>query len=341
MRLHFCRLLVAAFAAAVLLPGAPEVSAQEEGRIQGRVFLEGTREPVAGAGVRAEPPPLGPDGRRLLMAEPLETVTDDDGRFALTWMQSGVWNTIVSAAGYEDAILRIEVTQRGSNACSPTKMQQCVQPIEFHVAPLKADAGDEVEAVLAGEDVAESGIEQAKADLAAADAAYNGGDHRTAIAGYGSLLARWPQMTALHQDIGDAHRALGEFDRAIAAYERYRAAEPDDDAVERKIARTKLLVGDMDAARDLAAAGGSASREDLYNLGEVAFSAGDIDAAANWYEQAAAADPDWPPPVFKLGLLALNRGDIAGARTLFEQVVELAPDSPEGAQAQGMLGALP
>ena len=148
-------------------------------------------------------------------------------------------------------------------------------------------------------------------------------------------------MTTLHQDVGDAHRALAEFDAAIAAYERYRAAAPDDEAVERKIARAQLLMGDLAAARDLAAAGGDASPEDLYNLGEVAFSEGDIDAAAGWYEKSAAADPEWPPPVFKLGMVALNRGDIEGAKALFQQVVDIAPDSEEAAQAQGILAALP
>ncbi len=338
----FPRPLLHLVCAAALLPlGAQEAFAQEEGRIQGRVFIDGTREPVAGALVRADPPIFGPDGSRLQLAEPLETVTDRNGRFALTWMRSGIWNTMVSAEGFEDAMLRIEVTQRGSNACTATKMQQCIQPIEFHMARLKVDAAEEVEAALAGVNVENVDLEQAKADLIAADAAYNRQDFRAAIDGYNRLLARWPQMTALYQDVGDAHRARAEFDAAIAAYERYRAAAPGDDPVERKIARTKLLMGDLAAAEDLAAAGGSASREDLYNLGEVAFGEGDVDAAAGWYEKASAADPGWPPPVFKLGLLALNRGDIEGAKVLFRKVVELDPDSAEGAQAQGILAALP
>lgn len=328
-------------AAAVVLGGPPPGLAQDVGRIQGRVFIEGTREPVAGAHVRADPPLFGPDGDRLQSAEALETVTDDDGRFALTWMRSGIWNTMVSAEGYEDALLRIEVTQGGSNACTPTKMQRCIQPIEFYLVRLKVDAAEKVDAVLAGLDVEDQELARAVAELSAADDAYNRQDYRAAIDGYAALLARWPQMTTLHQDVGDAHRALAQFDEAVAAYERYRAAEPDDDAVERKIARVELLAGNLDAAGDLAAAGGAASREDLYNLGEVAFSRGDVDAAAGWYEKSAAADPAWPPPVFKLGMVALNRGDLEGARALFQKVVELAPDSEEGAQAQGILAALP
>lgn len=335
------RFLPTLCAAAVLSLGPLPGFAQDVGRIQGRVFIEGTREPVAGAHVRADPPLFGPDGDRLQSAEALETVTDADGRFALTWMRSGIWNTMVSAEGYEDALLRIEVTQGGSNACTPTKMQRCIQPIEFYLVRLKVDAAEKVDAVLAELDVEDRELARTVAELSAADAAYNRQDYRTAIDGYTLLLARWPQMTTLHQDVGDAHRALAQFDEAIAAYERYRAAEPDDDAVERKIARVELLAGNLDAAGDLAAAGGAASREDLYNLGEVAFSRGDVDAAAGWYEKSAAADPAWPSPVFKLGMVALNRGDVEGARALFQKVVELAPDSEEGTQARGILAALP
>ena len=81
--------------------------------------------------------------------------------------------------------------------------------------------------------------------------------------------------------------------------------------------------------------------EDLYNLGEVAFQAGNVEAAAGWYEKSAAADPSWESPVFKLALVALNRGDIEAAKALFQKVVDLAPDSQEGAQAKATIAALP
>jgi outer membrane protein assembly factor BamD (BamD/ComL family) len=326
---------------AVLLAGAPPGFAQEQGSIQGRVFLEGTRNPVAGAVVRAEPPRFAPDGTRETLARPLETVTDANGRFALNWMRSGIWTTTVTIEGFEPSALRIEVTQGESHACSATQLRRCVQPIEFYLARLEPGADRTVERALGQAGLGSRELQQAKADLTAADAAYNRGDYRAAIDGYARLLAAWPQMTVLHQDIGDAHRALAEFEDALAAYERFLAAEPDDEAIMRKIARTKLLTGNLDAAQELAAAAGSASREDLYNLGEVEFSNGNVDAAAAWYEKAAAADPAWPPPVLKLGLVALNRGDLARAKTLFQQVIKLAPDSEEGAQAKSMLEALP
>ena len=327
--------------------GAPEGFAQDNrGVIEGWVFLEGTRDGVPGATVRADPPEFQPDGTRESLATTVESdVNDGNGRFTVNWLRSGIWNVTASAEGFVDVRLRVEVTQIGSNRCTQTQQIRCKAPIEFHMEAVKADADLEVEEFL-GEIVLEGQVttaelEQAKAGLLAADDAYNAADYRTAIAGYEQLMETWPQMAALQEDIGDAYRSLGQFADALAAYDRFLAGESDNEVIERKIARTRLLAGDLDAAQDLATTGGAASPEDLYNLGEVAFGEGNVDVAAEWYEKSVAADPEWEPPVFKLALVALNRGDIEGAKVLFQKVLDLAPNSPEGAQAQATLGALP
>ena len=92
---------------------------------------------------------------------------------------------------------------------------------------------------------------------------------------------------------------------------------------------------------ETAASSLTASREDLYNQGEVAFARGDLDEARDWYEKAIAVDGNWAPPLFKRALVALNDGDIAGAKEYFQRVVDIDPNSDEGAQAQATLSALP
>ena len=82
--------------AAVFLIGVQEGFAQDRGVIQGRVFLEGTRDPVAGAVVAAVPPRFQPDGTVESLATPVETVSDDDGRFTINWIRSGIWNVTTS-----------------------------------------------------------------------------------------------------------------------------------------------------------------------------------------------------------------------------------------------------
>ena len=102
-----------------------------------------------------------------------------------------------------------------------------------------------------------------------------------------------------------------------------------------------MAMGDFEGAGSILAETGTASREDLYNLGEVEFAKGDVDNAKDYYEQANQADPNWEKPLFKLALVALNKGDIPTAKGFFEQVVEKAPDSEEGVQARATLDALP
>lgn len=341
--MRFLRLLrVFLVFVAVLSICAPEAFAQDSGRLQGRVFVEGTRDPVAGAAVHMEPPEFQPDGvTRETLATPVDTTTDDNGNFIFIYLRSGLWQLNVSAEGYFDTVAKLEVTQTRTMQCTPTQERFCKQPLLFWMSPVKSGADLKVEAALVNIAVPDVELEQAKADLTAADAAYNAEDFRTAIDGYNKLLVQYPEMYVLLHDIGDAHRAAGQFEEAIVSYERFLLAEPDNEAVQRKIPRTRLLMGELDAAADLIAAGGDASREDLYNLGEVEFQKGNTDVAAEWYEKAVAADPTWEQPVYKLGMMALNQGDIEGAKARFQQVIDMAPDSESGTQAQAMLAALP
>ena len=151
-------------------------------------------------------------------------------------------------------------------------------------------------------------------------------------------------LTNLHMQIGSAYRAKGEYDQAIAAYETLLVAEPDNNEAKTQIARTRLAMGDLDAASEelaAAASGLSAAREDLYNLGELEFAKGAVDTAAEWYEKASMVDPSWELPLFKLALVSLNKGNMETAKEYFRKVIEVAPDSSESAQAKATLDALP
>lgn len=305
-------------AALVVLLAPSDLLAQGQGRIRGQVLNDDTDEPIAGATVVAELP----DGNR----PPVETQTDEDGRFQVIGLTSGQWQATVTKDGFSDTGGGVRVTQ-GDAA-----------PVTFYLrrerSALEVALGDEA---LEGLDA-----EQLEADLRAADAAYNADDYETAIAGYRALLDTLPQMSNLYLQIGNAYRAMNQFDEAIAAYEELQVIDPENRQVETEIARTRLAMGDLDAAAGLAEnISLDSSREDLYNLGELEFAKGNIEVASGWYEKAAAADPSWELPWFKLALVALNQGDIDTAKQHFQKVVELAPDSESGAQAQATLAALP
>ena len=316
MRKHFFSCLVVMLAAGML---ATTASAQN-GRLSGTV-VDDDGNPLAGATVVAERPNVNPPR--------FEQDTDGEGRFSMIGLASGVWTVTVEVEGFNPNVSTIPI-RSGTNQPMALEMSRVLHALEL------ALGGTALE-----------GLDPAaiQAEFDAADAAFNAEQWEQAMTGYRSLLAKLPMMNGLNMNIGHSLRQLRQFEEAIASYEQALAGDADlESDVQTEIARTRLAMGDFDAAGSAlaaAAASDGTSREDLYNLGELAFAKGEIDEAADWYEKAAAADPTWAKPLFKLALVALNKGEMETAKGFFSQVVEKDPSSEEGAQARATLDALP
>lgn len=299
----------------LLAIAVPPVLAQAtRGRVTGRV-LDGNGEPLAAVTIEANSP-----GR-----DPLITVSEDDGRFSMIGFSSGQWTITAEIDGYQGGQVVIPVSQQGAPPAN-FNLNRVLSSFERLVG-LEALEGLDASAL--------------EADLNAADDAFDTQDYATAIAAYNQLLSVLPSLTFLNLNIGNAHRGGGDYEAAIAAYEQL-IGDPDRGEQARvEIARTRLAMGDLDAAADIATAGANASREDLFNLGEVEFAKGEMETAVDWYEKAAAMDPNWEKPWFKLALVSLNLGDFETAKQHFQKVIDLAPSSEDGVQAQATLSALP
>ena len=314
---HFFRLVL--ITVMLLGIGVPLLAQTQSGQLRGSV-VDDNGDPVAGALITAEKPP----------APGQETTADDNGRFVMIGFATGAWNVSVTAEGYIGSSSVVEVRQTDN------------LPVTFTLGIVRHALVQALgEEAMEGLDPDE--IEQ---ELEAADAAFNEQNWDTAIAGYAALMEKIPALTSLYTQLGQAYRSQGNFEAALASFEALLAADEgaDADRVRADIARTRLAMGDFEAAgADLAqaASGLDASREDLYNLGELEFAKGDVDTAAQWYEKATMVDPNWVKPVFKLALVSLNKGDLDTAKQHFQKVVDLEPNSEEGAQASATLAALP
>lgn len=313
MRKPFLTFLVILLAAGMSAPSA----LAQGGIVSGKVLDEDTEAPIANAIVVVENPSANPPR--------IEEMTNDQGDFTMLGLNSGDWSITPTAEGYQSNPGTVQVRQ-GNNPALTLYLQRILHPLE---QALGAEALEGLDPVALGD------------EIAAADAAYESTDWDAALSGYDSVFAKLPMMTDLQIKRGNTLQVMERFDEAIEAFEAAATGNPQlRQIVDTAIVRLKVARGDEGAAEALANSGGG-SREDLYNLGEVEFGKGNVEGAIGWYEQAAAADPDWALPLFKLGLAALNQGDMEGAKGFFAQVVEKDPSSAEGAQAKATLDALP
>jgi len=312
MRKHFLTLFAVLLAASTFAPG---VSAQ--GALAGKILDEETEAPIVGALIVFENPSANPAR--------IEQTTDEEGGFTVLGMASGTWSIRPSAEGYEPRPGTIDVRQV-RNPAVEIFLKRLKHPLEL---ALGSEAFEGLDPAAIGD------------ELDAADAAYDSEEWDAALSGYDAVLAKLPVYTDLHLKRGNTLQEMEQYEDAIAAFEAGATANPQlRSQVDPAIARLRMQMGDFEGAEALLASG-AGSREDLYNLGEVEFAKGDVDAAAGWYEKAAALDPTWAKPFFKLALVQLNKGDMEGAKAFFAQVVEKDPSSEEGTQAQATLDALP
>jgi len=292
--------------------------AQGSGRIFGSVLDADDDTPIAGALVRFE----NPDAVRTF-----EATTGEDGRFTVFGLTSGNWNVLVSADRYHPTEEVALVSQAQGQAVS-VWLNRALSRLEI---------------ILGSEALAGKNAEAIEQDLEAADTAFSEQRWDDALAGYNAILSEVPSFTRLYLQIGNTYRAKGDYEESLSAYDRLLAIEPANTDAKTEIARTSLAMGDLSAVEDLAAtaAGPNASREDLFNLGEVAFAGGDLARAAELYEKSSTIDPNWGKPLFKLALVALNSGDTETAKELLQKILAVDPDSAEGAMAETTLAALP
>lgn len=304
-------------AVAALLVAAFAVTASAQtGRVGGTVKDE-SGQPVKGATITAENPNASPSS--------FTATTDDKGRFSIIGLKSGQWTFTAQAPGFGPETGKLAVQTIG----------QPNPPLTFTLKKGGGAGGAGALGGLAAKDL--------QAELAAADALYNGQKWDEAVAAYRAIMTKAPSLSVINLQIAAAYRNKKDYDNAIAAYNDLLKVDPNNDKAIVGIGMTNLEKGDLKAAEDTltkAAQSPKPTREVFYNLGEVKFSKGETDEAAKWYQRAAELDPSWGKPLFKLALVQLNKGDKDATVQALEKVIAADPTSAEATQAKAVIEQL-
>lgn len=141
--------------------------------------------------------------------------------------------------------------------------------------------------------------------------------------------------------IGDAQVELGRYRQAFATFQTMVDTKPNIASYAR-VSYARELQGDVPGAVEamkqaLQAAGTSADAAwASYQLGELAFNAGEIGEAAGLYRRATELDPAYVPPLAGLAKIAWARGRADEAIEGYERVTSIYP-APEYVIALGDL----
>ena len=139
-----------------------------------------------------------------------------------------------------------------------------------------------------------------------------------------------PNRPALYGVLGDALVELGRYAEGFAAIQRMVDLRPDLASYSR-VSYARELQGDVDGAAaalvdaEQVAADPSDAAFAAFQVGELRWNAGDVDAAAEQYERASRLDTTFIPAKAALARVHAAQGDVPGAEAEYEAVVAVVP----------------
>ncbi len=307
----------------VLLGLALALPAQDDlgrGRISGDVVDESGAK-VMGALVIIESP---------RSSTRLEAKSDKKGHFAVGGLGSGVWRVTASKEGYLSSSTEIQVSQLVANP-----------PVNLTLT--RSSAAGATPSAEAGGSLLDNG-----------NALLKVGQYDEALAAFEEFAAKFPDVYAVHLNIGSAYMEKGDLERAEAEF---RAVLDKNGSMPEDLRRQKetslkalsglgevaMKRGDLETAQGLFRRALEISPEDpaaAYNVGEIFFSNQKIDDAIAYLELAVKIKSDWPKAYHRLGLVYLNKGDLPKALENLRKFLELDPQSPEAASVKAAIAAI-
>jgi tetratricopeptide (TPR) repeat protein len=260
----------------------------------------------------------------------MEAKSDKKGHFAIGGLGTGAWRVTVSKEGYLSSSTEIQVSQLAANP-----------PVNLTLT--RASAGGAAPSAEVGGSLLDGGNALLKA-----------GRYDEALAAFEEFAAKFPDVYAVHLNIGSAYMEKGDLDRAEAEFKAVldENGPAPEDLRKQKDTSLKALSGLGEVALkrgDFESAQGSFRRaleispEDpaaAYNVGEIFFSNQKTDDAIAYFELAIKIKRDWPKAYHRLGLVYLNKGDFPKALENLKKFLELDPQSPEAPGVKAAIAAI-
>jgi tetratricopeptide (TPR) repeat protein len=161
-----------------------------------------------------------------------------------------------------------------------------------------------------------------------------------ATATYRKILAQWPGIPEVHNNLGIALCQQGQFDQALPRFEQAVALKPDLPDAHNNLANLLRQQGHLEqaAARYQRVIALRPDFVEAYNnLGNILLELGQLDQAQTRFEQAIARRPDYAEAHYNLGNVLGHQGQLERAAARFEQAIALRPGYAEAHKNLGNL----
>lgn len=171
---------------------------------------------------------------------------------------------------------------------------------------------------------------------------YDRGSYGEAIAAYENSLERGGEDLRVYYNLGNAYYEGGNFDAALAAYRDAREAgegEGPDGQLTVNTAKTLRQLGRDQEARELLKGYLSENSGDAlgwFHLGNIAYDAGEYEAAASHFSGAVEQQQGFTRAQFNLGNTLYRLGSYREAAEAFEAVLSREPDNQDAIYNLGL-----
>jgi tetratricopeptide (TPR) repeat protein len=245
-----------------------------------------------------------------------EVVTDKEGKFLAAWMASGSWNMDFEKMGYEIKKIVVEIAEQRKNPDIKMNLKK-------------------VEGLMLTDEL--------KDGLTKANQLFDQKDYEGALAGYQSMLAKYPDAYIIWMNVGNVYFTQEKYEQAEDSYKKVLEKMPGNPEATVAIGNCYANRNQTDKALEWYAKIDFEKIKDatvLYNIGTNYYNMSKFEDALKFYKRSVEVQKDYLDGLYQLGLTYTNLQRKSDAIATFEQYLKIEPDSPRAVQVKAFLDYL-